>query len=49
VHCFSEQVVELMAAEKGWSRRRSAAEMQRALDFLKTFDGPPATGTATAA
>ena len=27
-----------MAGEKGWSRRRAAAELQRALAFLKTFD-----------
>lgn len=32
------KVVELMAGEKGWSRRRAAAELQRALAFLKTFD-----------
>lgn len=34
------KVVELMAGEKGWSRRRAARELQRALDFLKTFDAP---------
>jgi len=36
------QVVELMAAEKGWSRWRSKKELQRALDFLQTFDAPHA-------
>jgi hypothetical protein len=34
--------VELMAAEKGWSRRRAAQELQRALRFLATFGAPPA-------
>ena len=29
-----------MAEEKRWSRRRAAAELRRALDFLKTFDAP---------
>lgn len=36
------QVVELMAEEKRWSRRRAAAELRRALDFLRTFDAPHA-------
>jgi glycerol-3-phosphate dehydrogenase len=34
------RVVELMAEEKRWSRRRAAAELRRALAFLQTFDAP---------
>lgn len=34
------QVVELMAAEKGWSRRHAHQELERALAFLNTFDSP---------
>jgi hypothetical protein len=43
------QVVELMASEKGWSRSRARSELQRALDFLKTFEAPPAPAAAVAA
>jgi glycerol-3-phosphate dehydrogenase len=43
------QVVELMASEKGWSRSRARSELQRALDFLKTFEAPPAPAAAAAA
>ena len=35
------RVVELMAEEKRWSRRRARAELRRALAFLDTFEAPP--------
>lgn len=34
------RVVELMAAERGWGRRRAAAELRAARAFLDTFDAP---------
>ncbi|KAG7670407.1 hypothetical protein Ndes2526A_g00159 [Nannochloris sp. 'desiccata'] len=34
------RVVELMAAEKGWSRGQQKAELHRAKEFLKTFEAP---------
>ncbi|KFM25847.1 Glycerol-3-phosphate dehydrogenase SDP6, mitochondrial [Auxenochlorella protothecoides] len=34
------RVVELMAKEKGWGRWKAAAELKRALEFIKTFDSP---------
>lgn len=38
-----------MAAEKGWSRRRATAELQRALAFLQTFDSPAHEAAVAAA
>lgn len=35
------RVVELMAMEKGWNKKRQKAELQRALEFLATFDAAP--------
>lgn len=29
-----------MAKEKGWGRWKAAAELKRALEFIKTFDSP---------
>ncbi|KAL4440446.1 hypothetical protein ABPG75_003447 [Micractinium tetrahymenae] len=43
------KVVELMAAEQGWSRRRARKELQRALAFLQTFDSPTHEAAAAAA
>lgn len=40
------KVVELMGGELGWGRRRMQAELHRALQFLDTFDAPPAQGQA---
>lgn len=34
------RVVELMAMEKGWSKKRQKQEMERAREFLTTFDAP---------
>jgi glycerol-3-phosphate dehydrogenase len=34
------RVVELMAVEKGWGRGRQKAELQRAKEFLSTFEAP---------
>jgi glycerol-3-phosphate dehydrogenase len=34
------RVVELMAAERGWGRRRAAAEAHRARAFLDSFEAP---------
>jgi glycerol-3-phosphate dehydrogenase len=50
------RVVELMATERGWGRRRAAAEARRARAFLDTFEAPggapaaapPAAGPAAA-
>ncbi len=41
-HCCV-QVVELLAAEKGWGWWRRRKELARALDFLQTFKATPAT------
>lgn len=34
------KVVDIMAQEKGWGRAKKAEELQRAQEFLKTFDSP---------
>lgn len=39
---YCVQVVELLAAEKGWGWWRRRKELARALDFLQAFKATPA-------
>lgn len=41
------RVVELMAGEKGWGRRKARDELERAKKFLETFDSPEHEGKGT--